>query len=142
MNARNKVLLILAISVIGLVTLACACPVLSSLTATATPVPPPTAVPEPMHGLVGVWRDTAEGTDHTIAWDGSSYHVTSSVNDDGSVNDITSEVWNGTTFTFDYYVRASGVTVTIQCTAVSGSSMYLNWSSTNGNSGTDIFTRQ
>jgi hypothetical protein len=142
MNARNKVMLVLAISIIGLVTLACACPVLSSLTATATPVPPPTAVPEPMRGLVGTWRDNAEGTNHTIAWDGHTYHVTNSVNDDGSINDITSESWNGSVFSFDYYVRASGVTVTINCTSVSGSSMYLTWSSTNGNSGTDIFVRQ
>src|SRR5512147_330956 len=110
MNTRNKAPILLAMALVGLVTLACACPAISSLVATPTPLPAPTrtpfptTAPEPMSGLVGVWRDTAEGTEHTIMWGGNSYIVTRSVNDDGSINDITSQVWNGSTFTFDYYV--------------------------------------
>ena len=95
-----------------------------------------------MPGLEGTWRDTAEGTDHTIVWDGDYYHVVSSINDERGVYDITYEYWDGVSFTFDYYVPASGVTVTIEVTSVDGDYMYLNWSSTNGNSGTDTFTRQ
>jgi hypothetical protein len=94
-----------------------------------------------MPGLEGAWRDNQEGTVHVIEWDGETYHVVSSVNDTRGVYDITFEYWDGVTFTFDYYVPPTGVTVTIQVTSVVGDVMYLDWWSANGNSGEDTFTR-
>ena len=159
MKKNNKLWIVLACIMAGVVTLACSCGALSSLLATPTPLPTSTPVPtntpipsptitpsptqvlEPMPGLAGIWRDTAEGTTHTIVWDGEYYKVLSSINDERGTYDITYEYWDGSTFTFDYHVPQTDVTVTIQVISVSISSMDLNWSSTNGNSGTDTFTR-
>jgi hypothetical protein len=95
-----------------------------------------------MLGLEGKWMDTQENTLHTIEWTGSTYHVVSSVDDTHGNCPVTSENWNGSTFTWTYYVADTDVSVTLEATSVSGSSMYNNWWSTNGNSGTDVFTRQ
>jgi hypothetical protein len=127
---RNKILIGLAVLVLVAVTLAC------SFTSNGNG-----SSPEPMAGLAGSWRDTAEGTTHTIAWNGSTYTITSSVNDDRGAYSIISEDWNGSTFTFVYRVP-DGADVTIECVSVSGSNLNVNWSSTNGNSGTDTFTRK
>lgn len=94
-----------------------------------------------MPGLAGNWRDTAEGTTHVIIWDGQDYQVISSINDARGVYDIVFQEWDGNTLIFNYYVPASGVTVTIEATMVIGNTLYVNWWSTNGNSGTDTFTR-
>ena len=135
MNARNKVWLVVAIAIVGALTLACSCGPLSSLLNSASSS-------EPMPGLAGVWRDTQENTVHTIEWNGTTYHVVSSIDDTHGNCPVTAESWNGTTFSWTYYVADTDVSVTIVATSVSGNSMYNNWSSTNGNSGTDIFTRQ
>lgn len=96
---------------------------------------------EPMAGLAGKWRDNYEGTVHTIEWTGSTYRVTSSVNDTRGVYSILSEDWNGSTFTFIYSVP-DGADVTIECVRVRGDELDVNWWSTNGNSGEDVFTRE
>jgi hypothetical protein len=127
---RNKILIGLAVLVLVAVTLAC------SFTSSGNG-----SSSEPMAGLAGSWRDNAEGTVHTIAWTGSTYTITSSVNDDRGAYSILSEDWNGSTFTFVYRVP-DGADVTIECVSVSGSNLNVNWSSTNGNSGTDTFTRE
>lgn len=159
MKKRKSFWIILTCILAGVMTLACSCGALSSLLATPTPQPTSTPVPtstpipsptftpsptqvfEPMPGLEGVWRDTVEGTTHTIDWDGENYHVLSSINDERGTYNISYEYWDGSTFSFDYFVPQTEVTVTIQITSVNSSSMNLNWSSTNGNSGTDTFTR-
>ena len=142
MNARKKVWSIVGILVLASVTLACACGPLSSMFGTPTPVPPPTTAAEPMRGLAGAWLDTQEGTLHTIVWTGTTYHVVSSVDDNLGNCPISSENWNGSTFTWTYEVTQNNVSVTIEATSVSGNSLNVNWTSTNGNSGTDVFTRQ
>ena len=126
---RNKTLIVVAILVLVLSSLACS----FNLNAGGSS--------EPMKGLAGSWRDNAEGTVHTIAWDGSTYTLTSSVNDERGSYDILSEDWNGSTFTFVYRVP-DGADVTIECVSVNGDNLDVNWSSTNGNSGTDTFTRE
>jgi hypothetical protein len=133
MNPRNKVWMTLMAFVLVAVTIACSC---SSITSGLG------GSKEPMTGLAGSWRDNAESTVHTIQWTGSTYHVVSTVNDTYGSYDVTSENWNGSTFTWVYYVAQNDVSVTIIATSVSGDNMYLTWSSTNGNSGTDIFTRE
>lgn len=102
----------------------------------------PSTAGEPMPGLAGVWRDVAEGTVHTIEWTGSTYTVVRSVNDERGTYSVTEEDWDGSTFTWTYYVPQTDVSVTIEATSVSGNIMYLNWWSSNGNSGTDTFTRE
>lgn len=159
MKINHKVFIVIVGFLVSGVTLACSCGTLSKYFATPTPPPTSTPIPtntpipsptitptstmvsEPMPGLEGTWLDTAEGTTHTISWDGENYHVLSSINDERGTYTITYENWDGSTFTFDYYVPQTDVTVTIQVISVSSISMQLNWSSTNGNSGSDTFSR-
>ncbi|MCX7608678.1 MAG: hypothetical protein N2049_05615 [Anaerolineales bacterium] len=94
---------------------------------------------EPMPGLAGKWRDVYEDNVHTIVWTGTTYRVTS-VGDEGRLT-ILSQEWNGSTFTFVYRVPG-GSDVTIECVQVRGDELDVNWWSTNGNSGTDVFVRE
>lgn len=126
---RNKILIGLAILVLLASVLACT---IGSGGGGAS---------EPMPGLAGKWRDNYEGTVHTIQWTGSTYRVVSSVNDTRGTYKITSEDWNGSTFTFVYSVP-DGADVTIECVRVRGDELDVNWWSTNGNSGQDVFTRE
>jgi hypothetical protein len=136
MNPRNKVWLALFTFVLVAVTIACSCSSLTSgLGGGGTSA-------EPMTGLAGKWRDNAENTVHTIQWTGTTYHVASSVNDSSGAYTVASENWNGSTFTWVYEVPGNGVQVTLTATSVSGNNMNLTWSSTNGNAGTDVFTRE
>lgn len=67
--------------------------------------------------------------------------VTSSVNDERGRYEILSEEWDGNTFTFVYRVP-DGADVTIECVSVRGDELDINWWSTNGNSGEDVFYRE
>jgi hypothetical protein len=129
MNPRNKVWITLLALVLVFATIACSCSSLSGLTGSQ----------EPMTGLAGQWYDAAEVTTHTIAWDGTTYTV-SSVTDDGTVLTISDQVWDGSTFTWTY-ISPYDVSVTIQALSVSGTALSINWWSTNGNSGTDTLYR-
>jgi len=131
MNPRNKVWITLLAFILVAVTIACSCSSLSNLTGSK----------EPMTGLAGQWEDQAEGTIHTIEWNGDTYVVTSSVNNERGAYEVSDQVWDGSTFSWTYYVAESDVYVTIQAVSVSGDEMSLNWWSTNGNSGTDTFYR-
>jgi hypothetical protein len=103
--------------------------------------PTPRSGAEPMSGLAGTWRDGVEGNTHTIEWDGRAYHAVSSVNDEHGAYQIAQEYWDGSAFTWTYYVPQTGVAVTIQAALVEGDILYLNWWSTNGRSGSDAFNR-
>jgi hypothetical protein len=145
MNPRNRVFVVLAAFIVMMITIACACPSLSSLvTPTSTPLPPtpmptPTTPLEPMPGLEGQWYDDTEITTHTIVWDGYNYSVTA-VTDDGQDLVIDSQVWNGSSFTW-VYVSPYDVYVTLEAVEVSGNALTINWWSTNGNSGVDTIYR-
>jgi len=128
---RNKILISLALVVLLASVLACT--IGSSGGGNTSP--------EPMPGLAGKWRDVYEGTVHTIVWTGTTYKVTSSVNDESGRYEILSEEWDGNTFTFVYRVP-DGADVTIECVSVRGDELDINWWSTNGNSGEDVFYRE
>lgn len=130
MNPRNKVWITVAAFVLVMITIACACPSLSNIGNTAA---------EPMPGLAGKWYDDGEITTHNIVWDGTNYSV-SAVTDDGQNLTISSQNWDGSTFTW-VYISPYDVSVTMQATSVSGNALTLNWWSTNGNSGVDTIYR-
>ncbi len=94
MNPRNKVWITLLAFVLIAVTIACSCSSLSNLT----------GAKEPMTGLAGQWEDQAEGTIHTIEWNGDTYVVTSSVNNERGAYEVSDQVWDGSTFSWTYYV--------------------------------------
>jgi hypothetical protein len=131
MNPRNKIWIALLAFALVTITIACSCSSLTDLFGSK----------EPMPGLAGQWEDPLEGTIHTIEWNGDTYVVTSSVNPDNGTYAVSDQNWDGSTFTWTYYVAASDVSVTIQALSISGDTMSLNWWSTNGNSGQDTFNR-
>jgi hypothetical protein len=134
MNPRNKVWITLMALVVVAVTVACSCSALSDLTSGGSN--------EPMAGLAGTWRDNAENTVHTIRWTGSTYQVVSSISDEYGNCAVSDENWDGSSFTWTYFVAQNNVSVTIQATSVSGNNLNLNWWNDVGASGTDVFTRE
>jgi hypothetical protein len=133
MKAQKKLWFTLIVAALVFVTVACSCGSLSNLGLGGSP--------EPMTGLAGTWLDSYENTTHTITWNGSAYSVSSNNAERGnySVSDVS---WDGSTFTWTYYVAQNDVYVTIQAYQIDGDYMYLNWWSTNHNSGQDTFYRQ
>jgi hypothetical protein len=135
MNPRNKVWLTLFVFVLVAVTIACSC---SSLTNTGGSGG---SGSEPITGLAGKWRDVAENNVHTITWDGSKYVVTSVVDDTQGAYTIDSQSWDGSSLKWTY-TAVEGASVTLWTTSVSGDTLNIGWSSSNGNSGTDSFPRE
>jgi hypothetical protein len=128
---RNKLFLALAALVLVGATLACS---FTSNSGGGT-------APEPITGLAGRWEDQYELTVHTITWDGTKYVVTDCTNPDSGTYQIVEQSWNGTTLHWVYRVPG-GADVTLDTVSVTGDELFLNWSSTNGNSGTDTFLRK
>ncbi|MBI4730604.1 MAG: hypothetical protein HY781_00430, partial [Chloroflexi bacterium] len=96
--------------------------------------------PEPIPGLAGRWEDQYELTVHTIEWNGTKYVVTESWNPDRGIYEIIEQSWNGSVLNWVNRVP-DGADVTLETISVSGDELYLNWWSTNGNSGQDTFLR-
>jgi hypothetical protein len=96
---------------------------------------------EPMPGLAGDWRDTETNDVHVIEWQNGQYVVTA-VNDDeyGSFA-VTSQSWNGSALTWMYKVSYNETSVTFTTVSVSGDSLSTNWSSSDGDSGTETLQR-
>jgi hypothetical protein len=141
MNPRNKVFLVLLAALAVLVIIACSCTDFSFTTngggddggngGTA---------PEPIPGLAGQWEDQYELTVHTIEWTGTKYVVTESWNPDRGTYEILEQSWDGSSLNWVYRVP-DGADVTLETISVTGDELYLNWWSTNGNSGQDTFLR-
>jgi hypothetical protein len=127
---RNKVFIALAVFALMVVTLAC------SFTSSGNSG----TAPEPITGLAGRWEDQYETTVHTIEWNGTKYVVTDSTHPDRGKYSIIEQSWDGTTLTWTYRVP-DGADVTLETISVSGDELFLNWWSTNGNSGQDTFLR-
>ncbi len=134
MNPRNKVFLVLLAAVAVMVIIACSCTDLTGGGGGGTS-------PEPITGLAGRWEDQYELTVHTITWDGTKYVVTDATNPDRGQYSIVEQSWNGSSLRWVYRVP-DGADVTLETISVSGDELFLNWSSTNGNSGTDTFIRK
>jgi hypothetical protein len=138
MNPRNKVWLTLLVFVLVVVTIACSC---SDLTGGGSSGGSGGSSSEPIPGLAGKWRDVAENNVHTIVWDGSKYTVASVVDDSYGAYTISSQSWDGSSLKWTYEA-SEGAGVTIWTTSVSGDTLNVGWSSSNGNSGTDSFPRE
>ena len=133
MNVPRKFWFVLIGAVLAMVIIACSC---GSLTPTST------VSPEPIPGLAGKWRDNTEKDVHTINWDGSKYVVVSTVNDTGGTYTISQQSWDGSRLSWTYVVSSNSTTVDIWTVSVSGNNLDIGWSSSNGGSGTDTFTRE
>jgi hypothetical protein len=134
MNPNKKVLITLLSFVLAMLVIACSC---SSLIPTATSQP---SGQEAMPGLAGTWQDPQTSDTYVIAWQNGQYVVTS-VTWEGTSYSITSQSWSGSSLTWSYYDTDLSLTVTITTTSISGDSLYINWSYSDGGSGTETFGR-
>lgn len=106
------------------------------------PTPSPVNV-EPMPGLTGQWQDTELLFIFTIAGGNNSYQVTSVMNDLNESVPVTSQSWDGSklTWSISYTTPDGPYTLTYETKSVSSDSLFVNWSDSNGASGTDTLQR-
>jgi hypothetical protein len=141
MNPNKKVLFAFFSFVLAMLVIACSC---STLIPTPTVAPPPPTVapptPNPMPGLAGTWHDPETSDTFVIAWQNGQYEVTS-VTWEGTSYDITSQSWTGSSLTWSYYDTDLSLTVTYTTTSISGDSLYVDWSYSDGSSDTETLLR-
>ena len=130
MNPNKKVLITVLSFVLAMLVIACSC---SSL------IPTGSGNQETMPGLAGRWQAPTEDI-YEIAWQNGKY-VVLSCSWQGTSYDITYQSWSGSTLTWSYYDTDLSVTVTLTTTSLSGDNLYINWSLSDGTSGTDTLTR-
>jgi hypothetical protein len=139
MTPNKKVLITVLTFVLAMLVIACSC---SSLIPTATTQPPaqPTIVQEPMPGLTGTWQDPETSDTFVIVWQNNQYVVTSITWETNSYS-ITSQSWNGSSLTWTYYDTDLPMTVTYTTTSLSGDSLNVDWSYSDGSGGTETLSR-
>ncbi|MCX6037626.1 MAG: hypothetical protein NTW99_07000 [Chloroflexi bacterium] len=156
MNTSRKFWLVLIMAILTMVVIACSC---GSLTPTPTVAPPPTLPPRPtvalpptlppqptvpvnpMPALEGYWLDTETNDVHVIEWQNNQYVVTAINNNEYGSFAVTSQSWNGSALTWTYQVSYNDTSVTFTTVSVSGDSLYTNWSTNGGDSGTETLQR-
>jgi hypothetical protein len=134
MNPNKKVLITLLSFFLALLVIACSC---SSLIPTATSQP---SGQEAMPGLAGTWKDPQTSDTYVIAWQNGQYVVTS-VTWEGTSYSILSQSWSSSALTWTYDDTDLNLKVTITTTSLSGDSLNVNWSYSDGTSGTETFGR-
>ncbi|MFH1524620.1 MAG: hypothetical protein ABIF04_06620 [Chloroflexota bacterium] len=109
-------------------------------TATRTIQPSATTPVIPMPGLAGKWLNPDTGSYHVIEWQNDKYVVTESINPGRVGNEIVSSTWENGALIWRYF-NADGSLVTVQPYSVSGDSLYTDWSTDQGFTGSTIFER-
>lgn len=147
MNPKKKVFLTMLSFVLAMAVIACSC---SSLIPTTTPtqsspVPnnPDQVVPqqETMPGLAGTWHSPDTDDVFVIVWQNGEYVVVSATYGTTSyVIDYSS--WSGSSLTWSYYDTDLSLTVTLETTSLSGDTLNINWSLSDGSTGSTILERQ
>ena len=134
MHPNKKVFVTFLSFVLAMVVIACLC--------SPTPVPPTvtSTPPNPMPGLAGTWNSPDTGDVYEIAWQGGQYVVVSCIWE-GTSYDITSQSWNGSSLIWSYNDSDMGQTVTLTTTSLSGDSLDVDWSLSDGSSGTTTLQR-
>jgi hypothetical protein len=135
MSPNNKILLTVSSFVLALVVIACSC---SSLIPTAPTQP--SSNQETMPGLTGTWQDPQTSDTFIIAWQNDQYMLASATWE-GTNYSITSQSWNGNSLTWSYYDTDLNLTVTYTTTSFNGDSLYVDWSYSDGSSGTETLSR-
>jgi hypothetical protein len=134
MNPNKKVLFTFLSFVLAMLVIACSC---SSLIPTASPQP---SNQEAMPGLTGTWKDPETSDTFVIAWQNGQYVVTS-VTWEATSYSITSQAWTGSSLTWSYYDTDLSITVTYTTTSLSGDSLNVDWSYSDGSGGTETLSR-
>ena len=134
MNPNKKVLFTFLSFVMAMLVIACSCSSLIPAIPTPTVVPSPT---NPMLGLAGTWHNQDTSDVYEIALQGGQYVVTS-VTWEGTSYGITSQSWSGGSLTWSYFDSDLNLTVTLTTTSLSGGNLYVNYSLSDGSTGTAI----
>jgi len=135
MNPNKKVFITFLSFVLAMLVIACLCiPI--------TPTPSPVTV-EPSADLTGQWQDPETLFIFTIAWGNGSYQVTSVMDADNADVPVTSQAWDGSklTWSISYTTSDGSYTLSYETKSVSGDSLYVNWSDSDGASGTETLQR-
>jgi hypothetical protein len=161
MNAYRKFWLVLAGVVVAMALIACSCGTLiPKLTPTAYPTlapvptlaplptmaPSPTSEPLPTQetgydGMDGRWLDPdTSGTVTTIEITGDAYAVTSVINPERGVNELTETNWSDGVLTWTYCI-SGGNCITSVTGWVSATELYTTWTDDRGYSGETTFQR-
>jgi hypothetical protein len=134
MNLNKKAIITFLSFVLTMAVIACSC---SSLIPTPTAAPPP---PDPMPGLAGTWHNPDTNDVFEIAKQGGQYVVVSCAWE-GTNYSITSQSWMGSSLIWSYYDSDLSLTVTLTTTSLSGDSLTVNYSLSDGSSGTTTLLR-
>jgi len=94
-----------------------------------------------MPALEGYWLDTETSDVHVIEWQNGQYVVTAINDSEYGSFAVTSQSWNGSALTWTYQVSYNDSSVTFTTLSVSGDSLYTNWSTNGGDSGTETLQR-
>lgn len=92
-------------------------------------------------GLEGVWRDDESSTLYTIAREGEGYTVTSSIDDDGEVNELSDVIWEDGVLKWTVLTPSTGYIVHFTTVSLRGDELETAWSGTAG-SGIEFLRRQ
>jgi hypothetical protein len=153
MNATKKFWIVLTGTVLAMVMIACSCNSLTPAlnpTATAAVIPQPateivppaeTIVSNPLPDLAGFWQDFSRV--FTIEWQGNQYVVSAITAAGTSKRTLTSQSWDGKslTWTYEYSDENGSSTNTYTTVSVSGDSLTVKYSSTNGAADTHTLKR-
>ncbi len=132
MHPNKKVLITFFSFLLALVLIACSC---SSL------IPSSSTSQEALPGLAGTWRSTDTDDIYEIAWQDGQYEVLSATYN-GTAYNITSQSWANGSLTWSYYDTDLSLTVTLKTTSLSGDTVYIDWSVSDGSSGSSTLTRE
>jgi hypothetical protein len=103
---------------------------------TATETSPPI-------NLEGTWYNPSTHSETTIVWRNNTFEATHIVdNDDGDVYPVTSSGWDGTSFTWSYYVPDTTYHVIFSMTSLVGNNLNCYWFNDHDASGTRTLQRQ
>ncbi len=136
MNPNKKVLITVLSFVLAMVVIACSCGTIIPIIPTPTTAPPP----NPMPGLAGTWHNPGTNDVYEIAWQNNQY-VVLSCTWQGSSYLITSQSWTGSSLIWSYYDSDMSLTVTLTTTSLSGDNLYVDWSLSDGSSGSTSLLR-
>jgi len=135
LNPNKKVLFTVLSFVLAMLVIACSC---SSLIPTGST--PQSSNQETMPGLTGTWKDPETSDTFVVAWQNGQYVVTSATWEATNYS-ITSQSWTGSSLTWSYDDSDLSLTVTYTTTSLSGDSLYVDWSYSDGTSGTETLGR-
>jgi hypothetical protein len=93
-----------------------------------------------MPGLDGTWHNPDTNDVYEIAWQNGQYVVVS-CSWEGTSYSIASQSWTGSSLTWSYYDTDLELTVTLTTTSISGDTLYVDYSLSDGSSGTTTLLR-